>query len=237
MTAQSITTSQVPADPRRWAAFAILLIAGFMDILDGTIVFVALPSMAADLGASFETMEWVIAGYTLAFALTLITGGRLGDIYGRKRVFLVGVMGFVVASVVAGIQCQEAVKRLHGLDTLRGAGFVFDGLAHESYRVSYTRSPSCGAHEAFAEVRPLAGGAATTTVDEALAGARALLGPEAVVELPGDLVTAFRCAPCGRERKALRRDPMAAFAKPLAPACSAERCRWRTGAGWPPNWA
>jgi EmrB/QacA subfamily drug resistance transporter len=90
-------------DPRRWAAFAVLLIAGFMDILDGTIVFVALPSMAADLGASFETMEWVIAGYTLAFAVTLITGGRLGDIYGRKRVFLIGVTGFVVASVAAGL--------------------------------------------------------------------------------------------------------------------------------------
>jgi EmrB/QacA subfamily drug resistance transporter len=90
-------------DPRRWAAFAVLLLAGFMDILDGTIVFVALPSMAADLGASFETMEWVIAGYTLAFAVTLITGGRLGDIYGRKRVFLIGVTGFVAASVAAGL--------------------------------------------------------------------------------------------------------------------------------------
>ncbi|HEY7848086.1 MAG TPA: MFS transporter [Candidatus Limnocylindria bacterium] len=84
-------------------AFAVLLAAGFMDILDGTIVFVALPSMAADLGASFETMEWVIAGYTLAFAVTLITGGRLGDIYGRRRVFLIGVTGFVAASVAAGL--------------------------------------------------------------------------------------------------------------------------------------
>jgi EmrB/QacA subfamily drug resistance transporter len=99
-TTESIETTP---NPRRWIAFAILLLAGFMDILDGTIVFVALPSMAADLGASFETMEWVIAGYTLAFAVTLITGGRLGDIYGRRRVFLIGISGFVIASVAAGL--------------------------------------------------------------------------------------------------------------------------------------
>jgi molybdopterin/thiamine biosynthesis adenylyltransferase len=125
------------------------------------------------------------------------------------------------ASVVAGIQCQEAVKRIHGLDTLRGAGFVFDGLAHESYRVAYTRSPACGAHEAFGEVRPLAGGAASTTVDEALAGARSLLGPDAVVELPGDLVTAFRCAPCGKERKVLRRLDLLSTGDSLCGVCGA----------------
>lgn len=109
------------------------------------------------------------------------------------------------ASVVAAIQCQEAVKHLHGLETLRGSGFVFDGVAHESYRVAYTRSPSCAAHDVFERVEPLDGGAATTTVDRALAGARRLLGPEAVLELPGDLVTSFRCAPCGTERRAMRR--------------------------------
>jgi molybdopterin/thiamine biosynthesis adenylyltransferase len=109
------------------------------------------------------------------------------------------------ASVVAGIQCQEAVKHLHGLETLRGSGFVFDGVAHESYRVAYTRSPSCGAHDVFERVEPFDGGAATTTVDRALAEARRLLGPGAVVELPGDLVTSFRCAPCGTERRAMRR--------------------------------
>jgi EmrB/QacA subfamily drug resistance transporter len=90
-------------DPRRWLAFAVLLLAGFMDLLDGTIVFVALPRIAKDLGATFASLEWVVAAYTLAFALTLITGGRLGDIYGRKRVFLAGVAGFTVASLAAGL--------------------------------------------------------------------------------------------------------------------------------------
>lgn len=96
-------TEQTAGSPHRWLAFAVLLLAGFMDLLDGTIVFVALPTIARDLGATFASLEWVVAGYTLAFALTLITGGRLGDIYGRKRVFLVGVAGFTLASVAAGL--------------------------------------------------------------------------------------------------------------------------------------
>jgi EmrB/QacA subfamily drug resistance transporter len=100
MTAPQSTES---VDSRRWLAFGVLLLAGFMDLVDGTIVFVALPTISADLGASFASLEWVVAGYTLAFALMLITGGRLGDIYGRKRVFLVGVAGFTAASVAAGL--------------------------------------------------------------------------------------------------------------------------------------
>jgi EmrB/QacA subfamily drug resistance transporter len=87
----------------RWIVLAVLLLAGFMDLLDGTIVFVALPTIAADLGATFDSLQWVVAGYTLAFAVTLITGGRLGDIYGRKRVFMVGVIAFTIASLTAGL--------------------------------------------------------------------------------------------------------------------------------------
>jgi len=125
------------------------------------------------------------------------------------------------ASVVAGVQCQEAVKHLHGLETLRGSGFVFDGVAHESYRVAYTRSPSCAAHDVFERVEPLDGGAATTTVDRALAEARRLLGPGASLELPGDLVTSFRCAPCGTERRAMRRLELLREKDSLCPRCAA----------------
>lgn len=106
-------------DPRRWLAFGALLLAGFMDLLDGTIVFVALPRIADDLGAGFAAMEWVVAGYTLAFALGLITGGRLGDIHGRKRVFLLGVAGFTVTSVAAGL--APTVEILVGARVLQGA--------------------------------------------------------------------------------------------------------------------
>jgi MFS family permease len=100
---QERTAAAAPGlNPRRWTALAVALVAAFMDILDTTVVLVALPSIqrALDLGAS--ALQWTIAAYTLAFALLLITGGRLGDIYGRKRVFLVGLVGFTVASVLTG---------------------------------------------------------------------------------------------------------------------------------------
>ena len=87
--------------PRRGLAIGILLFASFMDLLDVTIVQVALPSIGADLGASDAQLEWIVSGYLLAFAVALITGGRLGDLFGRRRVFLVGVAGFTLASAAA----------------------------------------------------------------------------------------------------------------------------------------
>jgi MFS family permease len=69
-----------------------------MDLLDGTIVNVAAPTIRTDLRASSAALEWMIGGYALAFAVGLVTGGRLGDIYGRKRLFVIGAVGFVVAS-------------------------------------------------------------------------------------------------------------------------------------------
>src|SRR5689334_8760956 len=82
----------------RDAALATLLIAFTMDVVDTTIVNVAIPSIQSDLGASGVAIQWVVAGYSLAFALLLLTGGRLGDIVGYKRMFLVGIAGFSAAS-------------------------------------------------------------------------------------------------------------------------------------------
>ena len=87
--------------PRRGLAIGILLFASFMDLLDVTIVQVALPSIGADLAASEAQLEWIVSGYLLAFAVGLITGGRLGDLYGRRRIFLVGIAGFTLASAAA----------------------------------------------------------------------------------------------------------------------------------------
>ncbi|MFE3056852.1 MFS transporter [Nocardia sp. NPDC059239] len=92
-----------PPDRRRWIALAVVLVAGFIDLLDSTIVNVAVPSIQRDLGAQYAQLEWIVAGYVLAFAAVLITGGRLGDIYGRRRVFLTGVAGFTIASALCGI--------------------------------------------------------------------------------------------------------------------------------------
>lgn len=91
-----------PADRRRWLALAIVMTAAFMDLVDVTIVNIAIPSITRDTGASFSSIQWITAGYALAFAAGLITGGRLGDIYGRKRLFLIGIAGFTIASALCG---------------------------------------------------------------------------------------------------------------------------------------
>ncbi|HWU30132.1 MAG TPA: MFS transporter, partial [Microbacterium sp.] len=87
--------------PRRGLAIGILLFAAFMDLLDVTIVQVALPAIGRDLDAGSGALEWIVSGYMLAFAAALVTGGRLGDIFGRRRVFLTGIAGFTLVSALA----------------------------------------------------------------------------------------------------------------------------------------
>ncbi|MFD0315570.1 MFS transporter [Streptomyces flavalbus] len=96
------TTDASTGDRRRWLALAIIMTAAFMDLVDVTIVNVAIPSIQRDAGASFSQIQWITAGYALAFAAGLITGGRLGDIHGRKRLFLIGIGGFTLASALCG---------------------------------------------------------------------------------------------------------------------------------------
>src|SRR5689334_12054484 len=86
---------------KRGLAMGVLIFASFMDLLDATIVNVALPSIRDDLGANGAQLEWVVGGYLLAFAVLMITGGRLGDIFGRRQLFVVGVVGFTAASALA----------------------------------------------------------------------------------------------------------------------------------------
>ncbi|MFJ9559825.1 MFS transporter [Streptomyces fuscichromogenes] len=91
-----------PPDRTRWLALAIVMTAAFMDLVDVTIVNIAIPSIQRDAGASVGQIQWITAGYALAFAAGLITGGRLGDIHGRRRLFLIGVAGFTLASALCG---------------------------------------------------------------------------------------------------------------------------------------
>ena len=90
-------------DPRRWRILGVTLVIGFMALLDVTIVNVAVPSMRAGLDTSASTIQWVVSGYSLAFGLVLVTGGRLGDAYGRRRMMLMGLLGFVAASAAVGL--------------------------------------------------------------------------------------------------------------------------------------
>ena len=100
---QAAPPGEVQAFERRWAAMAVLLMASFMNMIDVNIVNVALPSMQRNLGVSDSGIEWVVAGYILAFALGLLPFGRYGDIVGKKRIFLIGVSAFTVASALCGL--------------------------------------------------------------------------------------------------------------------------------------
>ena len=86
----------------RWWAAAVMILAALMNPIDTTIVNVALPTIQRDLGAGSTSLEWVVSAYLLAFAASLITAGRIGDLVGRRRVFLVGVAGFGAASLMCG---------------------------------------------------------------------------------------------------------------------------------------
>ncbi|GAA4471611.1 MFS transporter [Phytohabitans houttuyneae] len=88
--------------PHRWRALWVTLVAGFMTLLDVSIVAVALPSMQRELGASPASVQWVVSGYALTFGLTLVAAGRLGDALGRRRMFLFALAAFVLCSAAAG---------------------------------------------------------------------------------------------------------------------------------------
>ncbi len=111
--------SALEPHPERWISLATLLLAGFMNLIDVTIVNVALPSLQDGLGASNTQIQWVVAVYILTFALGLLPFGRLGDRIGRKQVFLAGVGGFTLLSALCGlspnIESLVAARALQGL--------------------------------------------------------------------------------------------------------------------------
>ncbi|KTS02455.1 MFS transporter [Microbacterium testaceum] len=92
-----------PVDPRRWRALGVLLMGQFSSLLDLSVTNVALPSIGRSTGAGPSELQWVITGYVLAFGLVPVIGGRLGDGRGRRRMFIVSMLGFVVASALVGL--------------------------------------------------------------------------------------------------------------------------------------
>lgn len=119
-------------DPRRWKILGVTLVVGFMSLLDVTIVNVAIPSMQEGLDTSAGTIQWVVSGYALAFGLTLVAGGRLGDAYGRRRLMLIGLTGFIVSSAAVGfapnvetvIAARLAQGATAGLLTPQNSGLI-----------------------------------------------------------------------------------------------------------------
>lgn len=124
------------ADAPPWRGLAVLLLAGFVTIFDLFVVNVAIPSLQQGLGASFAQIGFIVAGYELAFGVLLITGGRLGDLFGRRRLFIVGMGGFALASALCGVAPNAgflvAARVLQGL----AAALLFPQV-YASIRVNF----------------------------------------------------------------------------------------------------
>ncbi|GII00674.1 MFS transporter [Planobispora takensis] len=133
MTADVKTSAPSPPVPAayrwRWAALFVILAAEVMDLIDAMVTNIAAPSIREDLGGTPATIQWLGAAYTLSMAVGLITGGRLGDIFGRKRMFLIGAVGFTAGSLLCGIaQSPELLVGARVLQGLFGAVMLPQGL-------------------------------------------------------------------------------------------------------------
>jgi len=144
-------------DPRRWVILAVIAIAQLMIILDASIMNIALPSAQEDLGISSSDLQWIITAYTLAFGGLLLLGGRIADYTGRKRTFIIGLLGFALASGIGGAATNEGM--LFAARALQGAfGALLAPAALAIMTVTFTE-----AHErakAFGVFGAISGGGA-----------------------------------------------------------------------------
>src|SRR6476661_135491 len=105
---------------RRWLALYVLCLASLMIVLDVTIVNVALPSIREDLGFTETSLAWVVNAYLLTYGGFLLLGGRLGDLYGQRRLFLIGITVFTLASLLCGLSTSQGM--LIGARAVQGVG-------------------------------------------------------------------------------------------------------------------
>jgi MFS family permease len=120
MTQTAPTPTTTVDERQRWIALVVLCLGFLMIILDATIVNVALPTIQKDLGFSQSGLAWVVNAYLIAFGGLLLLAGRLGDLIGRRRVFLIGLVAFTAASFLCGISDSKAL--LIGARFVQGAG-------------------------------------------------------------------------------------------------------------------
>jgi EmrB/QacA subfamily drug resistance transporter len=105
---------------RKWWTLGALSFALFMVMLDNTVVNVALPAIQKDLGIGVSELEWTVTAYALTFAVLLLSGGKLGDMYGRRRIFMIGLLVFTVSSLVCGL--SSSAPELIGARAVQGVG-------------------------------------------------------------------------------------------------------------------
>src|SRR5215216_873653 len=110
----------VTDENRKWWTLAAVSFGLFMIMLDNTVVNVALPSIRADLGISISELEWVVNGYALTFGVLLLTGGKLADLLGRRRIFMLGLVVFTASSVACGL--ANTAGLLIGARVVQGIG-------------------------------------------------------------------------------------------------------------------
>src|SRR5579885_3205792 len=129
-----------PPHGGRWLALFILCLGDLMIVLDTTIVNVALPSIRADLGFSESSLAWVVNAYTLTFGGLLLLGGRLGDLYGPRRLFLGGIALFTLASLACGVSTSQAM--LVGARAVQGVGGAVASAVSLSLMLSLFTEPA-----------------------------------------------------------------------------------------------
>ena len=130
-------------DPRRYWSLAVIAVAQLMIVLDASVVIVALPSAQRALHISVANRQWVIGAYTLAFGSLLLLGGRIADYLGRRRMFIVGLLGFGVASALGGLAQDQAM--LFSARALQGAfAAVMAPAALSLLTVTFTETRRAG---------------------------------------------------------------------------------------------
>ena len=154
--------------PDRWRTLFVVAISQLMLVLDGSIMNIAIPRAQADLGISDANRQWIITAYTLAFGSLLLFGGRIGDYVGRKKIFIVGLLGFAAASALGGIAAnQEMLYASRALQGVFGALLAPAALAiiSETFTVPAERAKAFGVFGAIsgggAAIGLIAGGALT----------------------------------------------------------------------------
>jgi EmrB/QacA subfamily drug resistance transporter len=152
-----MTDTQNPHHAKRWWILAVIGIAQLMVVLDATIVNIALPTAQQDLGFSDDNRQWIVTAYALAFGSLLLLGGRLGDFFGRKRIFVVGLLGFAIASAIGGTaQSFEVLVASRALQGVFGALLAPGALSLLS--TTFTRADERG--KAFGIFGAIGGGGA-----------------------------------------------------------------------------
>jgi EmrB/QacA subfamily drug resistance transporter len=153
--AASATDAGTPPVTGRTAALISLLLASTMELIDVTIVNVALPTIERDTGATGAQLQWMVAAYPLAFAVALITGSRLGDAFGRKRLFLLGLGGFTLMSAGCGLAPDaEWLVAFRALQGVAAAAMIPQVMS--SIQVMYPPAERAGAMGAFSALAGLA---------------------------------------------------------------------------------